>query len=145
LKALEQAGIKVHVTGGQREERVAPEMYAEIMQRSKIVLNWSGNRDKQQLKGRIFEATLCGAMLMESSNDEIVRYFAPYEEYVPFDSNTDDLVYKVSKYLKHEEDRLRVATAGYKRATKEYNAHRWWQKVFDRCGIPIVTEEVAAQ
>lgn len=136
IAALREAGINIYVDGGQRENLLSPEKYAEITQRSKIVVNWDGNRNHTQLKGRIFEATLCGAMLLESSNDEVLRYYTPYEEFIPFDT-AEDLVYKVQRYLKFDDERQRVALAGYRKATENYNAENWWKVVFEKCEIDI--------
>ena len=81
------------------------------------------------MQGRIFEATLCGAMLLESDNPETELWFEPMVDYVPFVNETD-LVEKAKYYLEHDDERERIASNGHQKAKKMYNCERFWTIVF---------------
>lgn len=132
IETLRGHGIPVHQTGGQREARLSPEDYANIMQRSRIALNFGrGAPGFEQAKGRIFEATLCGALLLDEENPETNAWFAPMAEYVPFTDHTD-LIQKVRHYLEHEDERQAIAAMGHQKAMQSYAAEHWWRTLFAR-------------
>lgn len=130
IDALRGNGIPVHQTGGQREQLVSPQDYANILQRSRITLNFGRNAPGyEQAKGRIFEANLCGALLLEEDNPETSHWFAPTTEYVPFGDH-GDLIAKVRHYLAHEDERRAIAANGHKKAVELYSADQWWRCLF---------------
>jgi hypothetical protein len=124
--------VEVYHTGGQKEQRVSIERYAGALRRSKISLNFSHSiPGKHQLKGRVFEILLSGALLMESENDMTPQYFTPMVDYVTFDSK-EDLLDKVRYYLEHDEEREQIAYSGYKKAIKNYSGEAFWDKVLNK-------------
>jgi len=132
IDTLRKNGIEVYQTGGQREKRVTIEEYANIYKRSKIALNFSKNSlFIDQTKARIFEATLCGALLLENENSETKKYFEPMVDYVAF-KDFDDLVDKVNYYLRHDDDRTRIAAHGYQKVTEKYNNINFWKSIFSK-------------
>jgi hypothetical protein len=130
LARLPEAGINVFQSGGQREMNLGVREYAAIHQRSKIALNFAKapGTDRTQVKGRAFEATHCGSMLLEEDNVHIRRWFEPGKDYVPF-VNPADLIDKVRYYLGHPEERQRIANNGHEKATRLYNEKAFWQRV----------------
>ncbi|MHB1159391.1 MAG: radical SAM protein [Chloroflexota bacterium] len=76
----------------------------------------------------MFEATMCGAMLMESENPETRKWFVPMVEYVPFD-NERDLVDKARYYLSHPTERLAIATKGYLKSSQQYTGEAFWRRI----------------
>ncbi|MDR4508951.1 MAG: glycosyltransferase [Candidatus Brocadiaceae bacterium] len=130
--ALKSKGIDVYQTGGQRENTVSVDEYALVYKRSKIALNFCyHNNGVPQTKGRIFEATLCGAMLLEAENAETARYFEPMIDYVSF-SDEADLVEKVRYYLAHDPERMEIAERGHKKAKERYTGKIFWETVLAR-------------
>ncbi len=129
--ALRGSGIEVLQVGGQRTKRVSLEEYARVHMRSKIALNFPRTFDTYQAKGRIYEVTLCGAMLMEMDNPETARWFEPMVEYVPF-VGREDLVEKARYYLAHDDERAAIAERGKQKALDRYSAAHWWRTIFDR-------------
>ena len=126
------SGIDVYQTGGQRECRLSVDEYARIYMRSKIALNFCYHPNLiAQCKSRVFEATLCGAMLLEADNSETARRFEPMVDYVPFTDETD-LVEKVRYYLAHESERMEIAARGHQKAKKMYTGDLFWKTVFRR-------------
>jgi hypothetical protein len=111
------------------EERLSLADYAQVFMRSKISLNWTRSGQKLTLKGRAFEATLCGSMLLESECVETTKYFKPYRDYVPFSSN-EDLLVKLQYYLSHEEERNAIAQNGKAIAEQIVDGSAYWQNIY---------------
>lgn len=132
INALRKAGINVVVRGGQRGDRISWEMYADLLCRSKISLNFSRNLPTpfSQIKGRVFESMACGAMLLEDDGDQTNRFFAPGVDFVMFNGDAGDLETKVRYYLGHEDERMTIAGAGLVRVATSYSAKVMWEKIF---------------
>ena len=147
LAALRGAGVEVDVPGGRGagEHRLTNEEYAGFFKESKIVLNWSRHISGLwfQAKGRIFEATLAGALLVCEECPEVNRYFRPHEEYVPF-SDESDLVDKVKRYLARPEERLAIAQRGHRRALGNYSAQAQWGRTLAEMAGPGLYDEADA-
>jgi hypothetical protein len=131
LEALRTSGLPVYQAGGQRENRLSVEEYARTYMRSKISLNFSLSGPWPQLKGHVFEATLCGAMLLESDNSETSRWLEPMVDYVPF-ANEADLVQKARYYLDHDSERIEIARRGHQKVKELDLGGRFWKTVFSR-------------
>ena len=129
IESLINRGIDVHTGGGTGEERLTLKEYTHVFKKSQLSLNFSfSTRNTHQIKGRVFEVMLCGALLLESENDEITRFYTPYEDYVPF-SDKDDLFEKVEYYLSHKEEREKIAERGKMKTKMLYNNKILWQNV----------------
>lgn len=132
---MANSGINVHRDGGQRERNISPQDYANAMQRSKISLNFSNTKNcLHQTKGRLWEITSCGAMLMEDVNQGTQMWFEPYRDYVPFTSK-EDLVDKANYYLSNPDKMTEIAANGKMKSEIQYNPKNWWNIVFSRCGL----------
>ena len=90
------------------------EEYAEILNRSKISLNFSMSLDCHQLKGRVLEIISSEALLMETENDQTSQIFKNKKEYVSF-SNHKDMIEKIKLYLREDTLRLKIARQGRKK------------------------------
>ncbi|NQV55747.1 MAG: glycosyltransferase family 1 protein [Rhodospirillales bacterium] len=131
---LAEAGIDIFHRGGQDEDPISLDDYADLMRRSKIALNFSRpvfDEPGHQCKGRVFEATLSGAMLLEQANDETERWMTAGKHYIAFEDERD-LVEKAGYYLEHEDERQAIAEAGHKHAAAYYSAEKYWRAVLDR-------------
>jgi hypothetical protein len=134
LNEVKENGIDLLITGGTENSRLTMNEYANIFKKSQISINFSFSvGDTHQLKGRVFEVILCGALLFESENREIEKYFVPYEDYVPFSGKTD-LVTKLRYYIEHPLDSRRIANSGKEKALKLYNETIFWKKVLGTLG-----------
>lgn len=134
IAALRLNGIEVYQTGGQRERPLLPDQYARTYMRTKIALSFSQTRGYPaytQTKGRIFEATLCGAMLLDAENTETSSWFEPMVDYVPF-TDEADLVGKARYYLEHDVERMEIASRGYQKAQERYTGERFWRIIFSK-------------
>jgi len=128
IQHLRRNNLPIYCSPVSQTKQLHRNKYVEILKKSKIVLNFSYSMDSHQLKGRVFEAILCGAMLLESENPQIRCYFTPGKDYVSFDSE-DDLVDKIKYFLEHEDERLEIAARGELKVRKYYNHTEFWKKV----------------
>ena len=129
--------LPVYQMGGQREKFLTIEEYADVLQRSVITLNFSFNSQWHQLKGRIFEALLCGACLVESKNDEITKYFSEGEHFYGF-RHTEELRDVIRGLIFDRKAVDKVAKQGQERCETLFNGTKWWEAVFERvrCSYP---------
>jgi hypothetical protein len=140
IKLLQQCGINLHIGGGQRTSELEIADYADIFQRAKIVLNFSWASESvptvvpKQMKARIFETTLCGAMLLDSDNPYTPNWLEPGKDYVSF-GNDKELISNIYYYLSEVEARQKIADSGCKKASDHYNAKRFWTEVFNKIGV----------
>ncbi|HEV3259962.1 MAG TPA: glycosyltransferase [Gemmataceae bacterium] len=132
LATVKEAGVGVLQSGGQRETNLSVTDYAAIHQSSKISLNFcrTPGGDLTQIKGRAFEVTRCGSMLLEDDNDHIKTWFQPGKDYVPFFS-PDDLVDKIRYYLRHNDERETIAKNGHDKAMRLYNERMFWSRLLE--------------
>ncbi|NQT03224.1 MAG: glycosyltransferase, partial [Planctomycetes bacterium] len=134
LDWLRNNGIDVYKTGGQREQKLSTQEYAQTYMRSKITLNFSRHGDSFQFKGRVFESILCGAMLLEEENPETTKWFEPMLEYVPF-KNNHDLLDRIRYYLEHDSERDEIARRGLEKANERYTGRIYWETILKRFGL----------
>ena len=102
--------------------------YRDSLCRSKINLALDGIG---QYTFRHQELLFLGAFMMSSPSIREVELPMPLKEnvhYVAFD-NLDDMVEKIRYYLTHEDERLRIATAGKKLFDEFYNSKRHGQEI----------------
>lgn len=129
LEELNKRGITPYVTGGQRENRLSIYDYALLIRQSKISLNtsWTALQGVHQMKGRVMEILLSKSMMLESANPITTSFFKNNEDIVQFNS-FDECAEKIRYYLKHEEERLKIAEHGYQSALN-YKDELYWRKI----------------
>lgn len=132
--ALLASGVAVTKLGGHSEWLISTETMIKVLRYSRIVLNFGDAGSFKHYKIRVAEATLCGSLLMDWENDETLKIFEPYREFVPF-STPEDLLKKVKYYLTHESERAKIAAAGRERALERLDGREFWKKVFERLEI----------
>lgn len=132
IDILEKAGIPVFVRGGRGEDNIPTDEYFDIYRRSKVTLNFSR---PGALKGRLLEGAMCGALVMEPHHTLHRLYFRDFVDIIPY-SNDVELVERVRYFLDHEDERIRIAANGYKRAM-EYNSEKLWRNVLGSVGLEI--------
>ena len=133
INYLRASGINVYAVGGERHDHLDVSEYANILRRSKITISFSRSSDLNYhvINARAFEATLCGALLLEEEGVETPQMFTPYVDYVPYDS-LDDLAAKAKYYLANENARNVIAESGCRKCHVRYSAQHFWQSVFNR-------------
>ena len=105
----------------------SPQEVGQVYSQSKIVFNTSIAGDVTM---RVFEGTACGAlMLTDSVANGLEHLFDIGHEIVTFDDDAD-LLGKVAYYLEHEDERERIAQAGYERTHAQHTyLHRMEQMI----------------
>jgi spore maturation protein CgeB len=113
--------------------RITQSELLRIYNQSKISLDLSLASVGKVLavKGRCFEATGCGSLLLTEETDEIKEYFIPNEEIVTY-KNVSDATEKIKYYLTHEDERLIIAKRGYERTSKEHTWEKRFTDIFSR-------------
>jgi len=90
-----------------------------------------------QIKGRNFEVPGCGAFQLTGRVENIDDYFVPGHEIALYD-DFESIVRQAKHYLEHEEERLAVADAGYRRCRREHTYVHRFNRVFASLGLPVV-------
>ncbi|MDD5688010.1 MAG: glycosyltransferase [Elusimicrobia bacterium] len=132
INYLLENGINIKIFGyGSSVGLITIEKKTEILNRSKINLVLTGvteetmltknhkiNRRKKQIKANIFEAAFCGGFVLSEYAYGIENLFEVGKEIVIF-RDKEELLEKVRYYLKHEEEREKIAKKGYERVINE--------------------------
>ena len=72
-----------------------------------------------------------GVMQVCDNASHFAKLFQLDKEGVGFDS-LEECIDKTRYYLEHDQERRRIAVAGWKRATQDYTLDRWWERVLSR-------------
>lgn len=78
---------------------------------SKVNLNISLKTIRSGIPLRVLDIMGCGGFALSNFQEELAEYFVPGEECAVYE-NLEDLFLKADYYLKHEEERKRIAAAG---------------------------------
>jgi len=102
---------------------------------TRLLARLRGRKDarKSQIKGRTFEVPGSGGFLLTDRVAHLEDYLTPGEEIGVFES-PDDLVAQVRWWLEHEDERARVAEAGYRRVRAEHTYDHRFTEIFARIG-----------
>lgn len=130
IEHLRAERVPLYTSLETRDRQMSHAAYVDVLQRSKIGLNFSHSVHGHQLKGRVFETLRAGALLLETDNPQTPCCFTPMQDYVPF-STPGDLVEKIRYYLAHEAERRAIAERGERKAHDLYNHDIYWARIFD--------------
>lgn len=111
--------------------------------------NRSGKKQEQksnlqtndQIKGRNFEVPGCGGFLLTGHADNLEDYYETDKEIVCFDTN-EELIEKSRYYLEHEQERTKIAQAGYDRTIHEHTYVHRFNEIFKRMSLPYKTVDI---
>lgn len=87
-----------------------------------------------QIKARPFELAGMGGFVISGAADGMERYYRENEEMV-FYRDTDDLIQKITYYLKHDAERERIAEAARRRTLSEHTYVARFRKLFSELGL----------
>ncbi|MFH0890881.1 MAG: glycosyltransferase [Candidatus Liptonbacteria bacterium] len=90
-------------------------------------------RGMPQVKGRHFEIPACGGFLLTARADDLENYFRPGEEMV-FYEDDGDYIEKIKYYLEHDEEREKIARAGYDRVRRDHSYVGRLNDIFGKIG-----------
>jgi spore maturation protein CgeB len=92
------------------------------------------NKNREQIKGRNFEVPGTGGFLLTGDADNLSTYYEDGKEIAIF-HGIDDLIAKARYYVEHDEERERIAKAGYERTLREHTYEQRFRDIFRACGI----------
>ncbi|MDD3239375.1 MAG: glycosyltransferase [Lachnospira sp.] len=92
----------------------------KVFSLSKININITSKSIKTGIPLRVLDILGAGGFLITNYQSEIAELFTDGKELVMYES-MEDLKEKVSYYLEHEEERKRIAAAGYERVKQEFS------------------------
>lgn len=85
-----------------------------LFRESKINVNITLRSIKSGIPLRCMDVLACGGFLLSNYQPELAEYFTDGEEIVIW-QDFEDLAQKIDYYLEHEEERARIAKAGYEK------------------------------
>jgi spore maturation protein CgeB len=102
----------------------------KIFKASKINLNMTIKTIETGIPQRIFDIMGCGGFVITNYQSEIMDYFVPGEDLVVYES-LEDLISKVDYYLKHEEQRQKIAETGYRKVKSLYTVESRLKEIIE--------------
>ncbi len=90
-----------------------------IFQRSGINLNISLKTVRTGIPLRVIDIMGCRGFTLSNYQEELMEYFAPGEECAVYE-NLEDMFLKADYYLKHEEERKKIAAAGFEKVKRDF-------------------------
>ncbi len=106
------------------------EDYVPMYQRAKIGINIHNRGDYSIGNYRLFDLPANGVMQISDGGEYVGEFFRVGEEIERY-NGADELVEKVKWYLDHEEERKRIALAGYRRVVRDYRIADLLQRAGD--------------
>lgn len=106
------------------------EEYSRFLQSGKMVFNQSNHKE---LTRRVFEALGSGCFLITDRIPEstgLYQLFTPGRDLIVF-WNRWDLFRKIRYYLRHPEERERIAENGYRKAISGHSAHQRAKQILE--------------
>ena len=82
-----------------------------------------------QIKARPFELAGCRVFIISGYADDMENYYKENEEMV-FYRSLADLIEKIKYFLNHNEERKKIARAGYERTIKEHVYEKRFREIF---------------
>ena len=131
IDRLNKAGIKVQTYGIGWGQRLSHVEMVSVFNRSKINLNLSNGADAsfKQIKGRNFEVPACGGFLLTGMAENLGDYYRLGSEVETY-NNVNEMIDKIRHYLDHEDDRKRIAEAGYQRTVRDHSYAARYDAIF---------------
>ena len=140
INFLRKNGINIYTKGyGWKEGFATQEEIIEIFNASKIVLGFATvgkNDDIYIIKGRDFEAPMCGSFYITSYHDELSEWYDIGSEIETYKSK-EELLEKIKYYLKNDTEREKIANNGYLKCTQNYTSYNFFDTVFNKVGLRI--------
>jgi hypothetical protein len=126
-------GINIQAFGnGWSNGYLSTQKMVELFNKSKINLNFVQCYDdgRPQLKARFFEVCMAGGFLLSEYFEGIEDFFKIDKEIVCF-INFEEAIEKINYYLTHENERIAIANAGYRRAQRDHTQQERFIKIFN--------------
>ncbi len=113
------------------ERDVYGDAYTKVICSTKIALCFYSQWNRDLENSRMYEIPACGTFMLAERNEENINIFKEGKE-AEFFGSSEELLDKVQYYLKHPEQRERIATAGRERCLKSgYSYHERLKKMLE--------------
>lgn len=129
LRCLEHHHLSYRRVGGQHS-MVSLSEYAAVCRQSQMMVNTNNHPTRAQIKGHVFAALSCGALLLEQHYDSggTQELLVPHVEYVPYTTD-DELVEHVQYYQRHPARLRAVAACGARAYLERYSPRHFWTRI----------------
>ena len=134
FQKLSNLGIAINLFGKAGGQYIPFEDMVRIFSESKINLNLCGSYASaaiKQIKAHIYEITMSGGFLLTEYAPHLEDYFEIGKEIVVFDG-VEDAVQKIEYYLNHDDERKKIAKAGYERVLRDHTWGHRFKALFDQ-------------
>lgn len=101
-----------------------------VFNHSRINLNISLRSIKSGIPLRCMDIMGCGGFLLSNYQQDFLNHFVPDEDFVYFESKSD-LINKCDYYLRHENERARIAHNGYEKVKEFHNYKTRLNEIFE--------------
>ena len=137
LNQIRRAGIDVKAWGfGAAAGRLTTTEMIKVINQSRINLGMAAasRPGVSQIKARNFEVPGCGALLLTEYVEGLEEYYEIGKEVACY-RGSNELVESIRYYLDHEDERQRVAEAGYRRTLEDHTYEKRLDEIFGRMGM----------
>lgn len=97
---------------------------------SDINLNVSLRSITKGIPLRIFDILGAGGFVLTNFQPDLLHFFVPDEDFVYYESR-EDLIVKIDYYLKHEEERLKIAKNGHDKVAEAHTYDHRLREILD--------------
>lgn len=105
-----------------RSKEIKGKDYFKTIAQSKINLNFLRSQNKGAHNLRTFEIPACGGFMLHEYSEEAMEFFKADIHAVYF-KTTEECIDKIYYYLQHNDERIKIAQAGYVQAMKFENSY----------------------
>lgn len=102
-----------------------------VFKASKININTTIKTIESGIPLRVFDIMAAKGFVLSNYQSELLDYFVPGEDLEIF-NDLEDMVAKVDYYLKHEEERKRIAENGYRKVQLIYSVENRIKEMFEK-------------
>lgn len=104
-----------------------------VFKSTKINLNPTLRANRTAIPLRALDIMACSAFMLTSAQEEFDEFFVRDKEYVCYE-NMEEAYDKIRFYLQHEEERARIAGAGYEKVCADFNYSDRIKTILATCG-----------
>ena len=131
LQYLINNKVNVLIDGGQREKKLSPKQYADLISKTKINLNFPFSPSGfDQCKGRVWEILSTKGFLLERKNNATAKMLTPNKDYIEYTDEVD-LKNKIEYYLNNDQERVIIENNGYETYKSKYSSKVFWNTILN--------------
>lgn len=114
------------------------EAYTQYLCTLRMSLNvaYSGTEITTQVKGRVLESALAGALLLETKGSPTSRWFRPGLDYLEYES-AGEAAQIIKRLADKPKETQIIADALRHRVLSEHSPAQFWNRIFERIGLQV--------